>query len=104
MHELAKDLYGYSPESENEVVRLKVYPNPSHDLVNISYTNYLLKEAFFNLYDLTGRIVKTKKYAPQNEGTQKFKLNISHLKPGTYFYSLQIGEKKQHGKVVKIEN
>ncbi|KAB2859577.1 MAG: T9SS type A sorting domain-containing protein [Flavobacteriales bacterium] len=102
MHELDKELYGYTPADEKEIVRLYVYPNPTSNIVNISYTNYLLNNAIFTLYDLTGRLVKTENYTPQTEGNQHFSLSINELKTGTYFYTLQVGEQTYNGKVVKI--
>ncbi|OFY93149.1 MAG: hypothetical protein A3K10_08825 [Bacteroidetes bacterium RIFCSPLOWO2_12_FULL_31_6] len=103
MHELDKDLYGYTPEDEKEIVNLSIYPNPTNNIVNISYTNFLLNNAIFTLYDITGRLVKTENYVPQNEGNQNFSLNINELKAGTYFYTLQVGEQSYNGKVVKME-
>jgi len=102
MHELNKELYGYHPEDETEIVGLKVYPNPASNTINISYTNYLLKETIFTLYDLTGRIVETKKYAPSIEGQQIFSIAINSLKKGSYFYTLQVGEQNYNGKIVKM--
>lgn len=102
MHELDKELYGYTPADEKEIVRLYVFPNPTSNIVNISYTNYLLNNAIFTLYDLTGRLVKTENYTPQTEGNQHFSLSINELKTGTYFYTLQVGEQTYNGKVVKI--
>ncbi len=104
MHELDKDLFGYTPEDENKIVSLRVYPNPTNEIVNISYTNYLLTEALFTLYDLTGRVVISKIYSPQNKGIQKFSLNINALKNGTYFYTLRAGAENHKGKIVKISN
>ena len=102
MHQLNKELYGYQPESEEELVNLSVYPNPTNDVINISYTNFLRNPSIFILYDITGRIVKTYTYTPPTEGKQNFSLNIAELKEGTYFYTLQVGEQTYNGKVVKI--
>ena len=102
MHELNKELYGYQPESEKEIIHLMVYPNPTSNFINISYTNYLLNNATFTLYDITGRLLKTKNYTTQNEGKQQISFSIAELKEGTYFYTLQVGEQTYNGKVVKI--
>jgi len=102
MHQLNKKLYGYQPESEEELVNLSVYPNPTNDIVNISYTNFLRNPSIFTIYDVTGRVVKTYTYNPPTEGKQNFSLNIAELKEGTYFYTLQVGEQTYNGKVVKI--
>ncbi len=102
MHELNKELYGYTPESEKEIVNLMVYPNPTSNMVNISYTQFLKTQGTFTLYDITGRIVKTQQYRPQTEGKQHLKFSIAELKEGTYFYILQVGEQTYNGKVIKI--
>lgn len=101
MLQLDQELYTFIPKDKNEIVGLTVYPNPANETVNIKYTNYLVKEALFTIYDLTGRVVQTKRYLPQNEGVQNFNLNISALKNGTYFYTLQTGQKSYNGKVIK---
>ncbi|PKP50897.1 MAG: hypothetical protein CVT95_02155 [Bacteroidetes bacterium HGW-Bacteroidetes-12] len=103
MHQLSKELYGYQPESEKEVVNLAVFPNPTNNIINISYTNFLIAPSTFTLFDITGRVVKTKQYTPQNEGKQQFSLTINELNEGTYFYTLQVGEQNYNGKLIKME-
>ncbi|MDT8412018.1 MAG: Ca2+-dependent phosphoinositide-specific phospholipase C [Vicingaceae bacterium] len=102
MHELNKELYGYQPESEKEIVNLMVYPNPTNNLINISYTQFLTSPSTFTLYDITGRVVKTQLYTPPTEGKQQISVSIAQLKEGSYFYTLQVGEQLYNGKVVKI--
>ena len=103
MHQLNKELYGYQPESEKEIIHLTVYPNPTSNLINISYTQFLSLPSTFTLFDITGRIVKTQNYTPQNEGKQQISFSIAELKEGTYFYTLQVGEQTYNGKVMKIK-
>lgn len=102
LHELNKELYGYRPESEKEIIHLTVYPNPTSNFITISYTQFLSLPSTFTLYDITGRLVKTKNYHPQNEGKQQISLDVTALKEGTYFYTLQVGELTYNGKIVKI--
>lgn len=102
MHELNKELYGYKRESEKEILNLIVYPNPTSNLITISYTQFLSLPSTFTLFDITGRIVKSQHHTPQHEGKQKISLDIGALKEGTYFYTLQVGEQTYNGKVVKI--
>lgn len=103
MHELNKDLYGYQPSDEENIESLKTYPNPATTTFNISYRHYSLSQAILTLYDITGRIVKSKIYQPQQEGLQNFTLNINDLNEGTYFYTLKVGETIYNGKVLKIK-
>src|SRR5690606_30562617 len=102
MHELNKELYGYRPESEKEIIHLTVYPNPTSNFINISYTQFLSLLIIFTFYDLIGRLVKTKNHHPQNEGKQQISVDVAALKEGTYFYTLQVGEVIYNGKIVKI--
>lgn len=83
---------------------LMVYPNPTNDIVNISYTNYLSYKILFTLHDMTGRVVKSIVYNPQTEGLQNFSINIQELTGGTYFYTVQAGNQNFNGKIVKIDN
>lgn len=103
MHELDKDLYSYVPQNEEEVERLMVYPNPTNNEFTISYRNYLLNKAILTLYDIAGRTVKTKVYQPSQKGLQNFTVNVQHLKEGTYFYTLQVGNQTKNGKVIKVQ-
>lgn len=77
-----------------------VYPNPAQSVVYIDYSNTHSEQAIFNLYDITGRLLKT--YETTNSDNQIFTLNINDLKEGTYFYTLQIGKQIKNGKLVKI--
>lgn len=101
LSQLDKDLYGYKPNDKEEITGLTIYPNPVTDVVNISYTNFLLEEMHFTLYDVTGRIVQTKTYLPENTGKQKFVVNVSDLLKGSYLYTLQQGSKTYKGKILK---
>lgn len=95
--------YFKNNEQQLKVDRVPLlYPNPAKEVVHIDYSNSLGKAATLTLYDLTGSVVATKNYQPQNDGLQNFSLNLNELKEGTYFYTLQVGEQVYNGKVVKI--
>jgi len=59
-----------------------IYPNPSEGLVQIELSEIPVQDLL--IYDVNGRIVKRLKPASQN-----FNLNLSELKKGIYFISLE---------------
>lgn len=60
---------------------VKIYPNPTYNELNIFTTN---KIDFVKILDINGKIVLYEKNQDNN-----IKLNISKLKPGTYFITLE---------------
>jgi N-acetylmuramoyl-L-alanine amidase len=72
-------------EFQNQIT---IYPNPSSDLINIS-SNYNLDINKLYVYDLNGRLLKTK------EGNDLNKLNISELTNGIYLLKIVNNENKQ---------
>lgn len=83
--------------------QLSVYPNPTSGLINVSFKNQLLTNVIFTLYDVSGRLVKTKTYQPQEEGFQNFKININELKRGSYFYTLELDDQIYSDKIIKTD-
>jgi hypothetical protein len=59
--------------------RLKIYPNPSSELIEIS--GFSANDNFIQIFDLTGQMVVSKKI---NFNEAKFQINISELLPGMY--------------------
>ncbi|MBA3705141.1 MAG: T9SS type A sorting domain-containing protein [Bacteroidetes bacterium] len=72
--------------SENTIV---VYPNPFNNTTTFDMQAGDVTDACFNLYDVTGRIVKTIK----NINTPQFKIEKEYLQNGIYFYTLNDADK-----------
>jgi hypothetical protein len=65
------------------------YPNPFSNATTFKIQSDNLKDLSFNLYDVTGKIVKT----IRNVNSTEFKLERGNLQNGTYFYTLSNSEK-----------
>lgn len=89
-------------KNKNENIRLKIYPNPANDRLNIE-SNLLLnmEDLSINFWDMNGKTVKTITQFNNNEGT-KFTVSVSDLKSGVYFYSIKSRTRKiKIGKLIK---
>jgi hypothetical protein len=71
------------PFSEAE---LSVYPNPVHQVLNILWNNISEKEAKLSVTDLMGRNLM---HQPWNKYSTLQQINVSTLKPGIYFITLE---------------
>lgn len=73
-----------------------VIPNPSSDMIDITFKNPDNSEFSMVVYDELNRIVIGK----NNFKEQKVTIDISSLKPGIYFYKIFNSEKYGYGKFV----
>jgi len=86
--------------SESNFITLSLYPNPVSDLLNFklkSNSNSLKLEVF----DITGKKVKTEHFSNQEKGEFKKSIDISDLKSGLYFCKFKSGDKQVTRKLVK---
>ena len=74
-----KDISGIN-EIYNSV-SLKIYPNPTKDIITIS-TKLSLKDATFSIYSTSGKLIKTEIINNQNE------IDVSNLQNGAYFIKI----------------
>ena len=83
--------------TSNEKIPLllsKIYPNPVSDVLTFNFKGEY-GEATLELYDVKGQ--KLKSVTIENNEI----LNVSELKSGLYFYILNVGGKRQSGKIIK---
>lgn len=81
-------------------IKLSVYPNPVSDLLmldigNVPDGNFELTELFYELYDLTGKLLRTGKISGDETG-----ISMSDLKSSTYL--LKLNQSNREIKVFKI--
>ncbi len=76
---------------------LKIYPNPSSDLVNIEFANALEANADIQLYDLTGACVLKQSFTADLTNN-KLSLSCKDLNSGMYILSINSG-----GQVVRYK-
>jgi len=69
-----------------------VYPNPTKNILNIKNSNTNISEASISIHDMLGQLVKF-----ENSRTVKpnISLNISHLKNGLYFLTIENKDKSK---------
>ncbi len=79
---------------------IKVYPNPATDVVNIEMESIVNQQVWIRLFDLQGRILRSKKTLMVNEGTTTIDLNTHGLEKGMYF--INVSDAKGWNKSKKI--
>lgn len=84
---------------ENEFSNLKVYPNPTKDVVNIEFETATFGKTKFDIFDINGRLVKTTESDLLNE--TKHQINIEQLTSGTYILVITNVKKTSSRKIIK---
>ncbi len=80
----------------NEKASLKVYPNPSKDIINVDIEADRFSSSEIELFDIQGRMVKRTKLNAQIGN----RIDVSSLNPGAYTYRVVINGKGISGKVI----
>ncbi len=87
--------------AEIEKLAVQVYPNPAEDQLNIQFSQALLVDASFNIYDLAGKLVFSTQL---KAGTEKSEITGFDLSNGMYIYKVSSGgEVLQQGKLSIIK-
>ncbi len=89
------------PNSQTVVTSyLKVYPNPTKDEVTISY-QLTGDNGIFDLYDITGQLIKS--FAINTQSGQTI-MSVSDISSGIYIYKLTSeGDSDKLGKLAVIK-
>lgn len=74
------------------------YPNPFNGTTTIEYTILESTNVNLSVFDITGKMVRNVVSQNQIEGT--YKVNVSGLQKGMYFYQLVAGENKVASKMI----
>ncbi|MDL2254942.1 T9SS type A sorting domain-containing protein, partial [Bacteroidales bacterium OttesenSCG-928-J16] len=80
-------------------IKHSVFPNPFSESVTVELEKPLRVAAYFEVYDMAGRIVHQQKIAEQ---TASFSWNGGYLKEGFYIYAIYSEEGVAKGKMVKL--
>lgn len=67
--------------------RVRLYPNPTDNLLFVELQALVGGECSYELFDATGKVVLSKKET-QQEGINKFQLELNALAAGTYYLVL----------------
>jgi Secretion system C-terminal sorting domain/WD40-like Beta Propeller Repeat len=86
--------------SKEPLPQLKVFPNPFTGTINIEINELTAEGALFNLYDLSGKIIKQQKI-----NNLRTSISFNHLSSGIYPYQIIDGKGKliYSGKLVKSQ-
>ena len=83
-----------SVDSYNDFESLKIYPNPTSNILNISINRY--ENVPVKIYDISGRLVKEETL--QNDVLQ---MNMKELNSGIYLLKIQLGKKSIIRRIIK---
>jgi hypothetical protein len=75
-------------ESKQSLNGISLYPNPSTDILNISFNSALQSKVSIAVVDVLGKQVYTENYTAQN-GNNLHSITVSNLKSGFYFVRIQ---------------
>jgi len=70
-------------DEKEKINNVSVYPNPTNTVINVNYESRNNSDVIFTVFDLTGRIVKTKKINSQSQGKHSFSVNLEKCREGT---------------------
>ncbi|UPT66193.1 MAG: serine hydrolase [Sphingobacteriales bacterium JAD_PAG50586_3] len=82
---------------ETKPMGIKVYPNPSNNIINIQFAKPINKSAVVELYNNSGQLVYGEVLV---EGSTTYNLNIGNQPAGMYIYKVQTNDGVVTGKVV----
>ena len=86
-------------EAKGINLSVSAYPNPTTDFLTLSVDNFEVSKLSYQLYDMSGRLLETKKI----EGNQT-SIVMSNLVPATYFLKVTEGNKKvKTFKIIKTQ-
>jgi hypothetical protein len=91
---IPNDICGNLGVSEITQSNIEYYPNPTNDIVHISTTNETINQ--INIYDITGRLLKSQKGNNENEI-----ISIQELSSAIYLMEVKTQEGTKTMKIVK---
>lgn len=79
--------------------KVKIYPNPTTDVVNINLGIGENKASTLTITDLTGKIINVQEFKNSNSIQT---VNIAHLPTGTYFFTVRTDDAFRTERIVKF--
>ena len=94
-----KEIDGEEPPVDDTVKSLKIYPNPTRDILNIDSGNSENKIKQLELYNVLGQLIFS---IPNSTPKQMHKIDLSSLSSGSYMLSITLEKgERLHRKVVR---
>ena len=97
--QLINNVYSKNAKNTNAV---KIYPNPTKDLINIELVSSNEQNVSFSLYDAMGRTVRGIVSKKMDLGVNNFQFNLTNLPKGTYYIKINDGE-QEINKLIVLE-
>lgn len=86
-------------EVKNSYLKLKIFPNPTNQAVNIEIDGSSNTDATVSIYDLSGRLVFSNTYMIL-QGSNVVNVNVENLNKGTYLIKTQVDGKTYSNKLM----
>ncbi len=90
-------------EVQDQSFGLRLYPNPTKNIINIKYSTQNFERIVIDLYDSLGKKVTNLLNEQQNPGSHSVKWDTNTLKPGIYYCRLQVGNKIISKQIIRTE-
>jgi|GEM_PF-5371504 len=84
----------------NEFVINSITPVPANDFVNINFDSVVEAEAAYEIYDLTGKLIK-RGVIQTVEGNNVVELNVADMSTGVYLLSMTLNSEATTAKLIK---
>ncbi len=81
-----------SLEEIDDIIDLKIYPNPASSILNINFNTYSNQDIRIKLFNIVGQNVFNRSYKP-NYQSQDIKIHTKVFKTGIYILSIETGNK-----------
>ncbi len=79
------------------------FPNPVRTELTVRFEVTLFKDIDFSIYSMSGNRVLNWRPTGLVPGTNSLTVNIGHLVPGVYLYSVKTGSQLDSGKFLKVD-
>jgi len=87
--------------SENSFMLYPIYPNPTHDFINISFKLDRNADVTINMYDNQGKLIANINNKNYDKGFHKMTYNVSKLAKASYTIKISIDNKTETTKFIK---
>ena len=91
---------GLEDEISTNNIRIKVYPNPASNKINIKIDNQNIRIQKISIVDINGKLVYMPEEAKQYQFVENISINTSNLRRGIYFVVLEMEEGRLVEKVI----
>lgn len=81
--------------------KLLLYPNPVDNNATVVFNLNQTVPVMVNVYDLTGRVVASYDAGNMRSGRNEYRLDVSHLKRGSYIVQVLAGNESRTTKILK---